>query len=285
MSNLYRKFRFFFLLSKPIISLTVSLSAITGYILAAEKIDIKTLYLFLGIYAFSGAASTLNQIQERKFDKLMKRTKNRLIPSGKISIMEGLIFFIVFSFLGSVLLLYGTNGIAFILAVSTMIIYNLIYTPLKRVTMISIFIGAIVGALPPLIGWVAGNGYIFDWEILVLAMFFYMGQIPHFSLLSLKFGDEFKTAGYPVMNDYLSINQIKNVSFIWILATGMIALMISLKTQYLFVLVFVGFVYLSVKAYQWLKRDEIKVEVDKLFKNLNLFFLLVMVVLCLHVYL
>ena len=106
--------------------------------------------------------------------------------------------------------------------------YNAIYTPLKKKTAFAVIPGAVIGAIPPLVGWVAGGGSLTDARAWIMAFFFFIWQVPHFWLLMLKYGEEYKKAGYPSITGIYSERQIKNVTFVWVLATAISALMVPL---------------------------------------------------------
>ncbi len=95
---------------------------------------------------------------------------------------------------------------------------------MKRWTAFSVFPGALVGAIPPIAGWVAANGSVFDPRIHFLALFFFLGQMPHFWLLVLKYGKDYKRAGYPVITDLLNKSQVNRINLVWFLATFISAL-------------------------------------------------------------
>jgi protoheme IX farnesyltransferase len=115
-----------------------------------------------------------------------------------------------------------------LVGISTFVWYNLIYTPLKKVTAFAAVPGSMVGALPPLAGWVAGGGSLTDPRALALGFFFFMGQIPHFWLLLLKLGKQYEMAKLPSLTQLLTDEQIKRLTFVWIAATAVSALALPL---------------------------------------------------------
>ncbi|MBK7029260.1 MAG: UbiA family prenyltransferase [Bacteroidales bacterium] len=127
---------------------------------------------------------------------------------------------------GSLVLLLGPGLLTFLVGITTFIWYNAIYTPLKKITAFAAVPGSVVGALPPLAGWVAGGGELNDFRALVLGFFFFIGQIPHFWLLLLKFGEQYEDAELPSLTRIFNADQIKRLTFIWIAAMGMVALAI-----------------------------------------------------------
>ncbi len=131
----------------------------------------------------SCSSSALNHWQERDIDEKMPRTKNRPIPSGRISANGAFLVAVGFAVTGSVILLMTNPVVALILSWTTLFFYNAVYTPLKKVTAFAVIPGSMVGALPPMIGWGAAGGNLTSEVILLVATFFFIGQIPHFWLL------------------------------------------------------------------------------------------------------
>ncbi len=206
-------------LGKVRISLPIALSALTGYVIFTGKIDFTGLLLVIGVFLFSAGSSAFNHIQEHKIDAQMPRTKGRPIPSGKISVKGAIMVALVYVLSGSVVLYLFQPVIALWISLATLVSYNLIYTPLKKVTAFAVVPGSVIGALPPVIGWTAAGGAITDHTILIVATFFFIGQIPHFWLLLLMFGDQYKLAGMPSLTQVFSGAQIKRVTFTWFLTT------------------------------------------------------------------
>jgi heme o synthase len=208
-----------FELGKVRISLPVALSALAGYVLYSGKIDRQGFLLSVGVFFMSCGSGALNHWQESKTDALMPRTKNRPIPSGQISPNQGLMVILGYALTGSLILVCSNPMAALVLSWATLVSYNLIYTPLKKVTAFAVIPGSLVGALPPIIGWTAAGGNILAEPILIVATFFFIGQIPHFWLLLLLFGDQYKLAGLQSLTDIFSELQIKRITYIWVLTT------------------------------------------------------------------
>jgi len=213
-------------LSKVRITFAVSLTTITGYVLASGQFDSGLILPTLGIFLLACGSSALNHFQEKDKDAQMDRTKSRPIPSGRISSTGALIFSMVLSVLGSALIYIGSGMLAMQLAILALIWYNAIYTPLKKKTAFAVVPGSVIGALPPLVGWVSGGGSLADPRALIIAFFFFIWQVPHFWLLLLKYGKEYEKAGYPSLTSIYSEKQIKYTTFIWTMATGVTALML-----------------------------------------------------------
>lgn len=215
-----------FELGKVRISLPVALSALSGYVLLAGEINGQGVLLALGVFLMSCGSGALNHWQERRTDALMPRTKKRPIPSGRISANQGLLVSLGYALSGSLVLILFNPPIALLLSWATLVSYNLIYTPLKKITAFAVIPGSLVGALPPMIGWAAAGGNIISTPILIVATFFFIGQIPHFWLLLLLFGDQYKLAGLQSLTDIFSENQIKRITYSWVLTTIASALLV-----------------------------------------------------------
>lgn len=206
-------------LSKVKITVAVALTTITGYLLAGGSFDKYLILPTLGIFLLACGSSAINHFQERDQDAKMDRTCNRPIPSGRISPAGALIFAFLLSAAGAVILYRGAGMLGMELGIIALIWYNAIYTPLKKKTAFAVVPGAIVGSIPPLVGWVAARGHLGDPRAIIMAFFFFIWQVPHFWLLMLKYGEEYAGAGFPSVTQVYSARQLKNITFIWILAT------------------------------------------------------------------
>jgi protoheme IX farnesyltransferase len=171
-------------------------------------------------------ASALNEAQEHAEDALMDRTKARPIPVGKISPRGAWIAGGLVGMSGLTMLYWSAGAAAALLGAAAITWYNGVYTPLKRATAFAVVPGALVGVASPAIGWVAAGGSIRDGRLLALCFFWLMWQVPHFSLLVLKNGDEYERAGLPTLASVFSPAQLARVSFVWIAATAVSALLI-----------------------------------------------------------
>jgi heme o synthase len=215
-------------LGKIRISVAVAFTTFTGYILSHGKFDRGFVLPFAGIFLLACGASAFNQLQETETDRIMKRTAGRPLPSGRISNWSALIIALAYFISGSLVLYFGPGLLTLLVGISTFVWYNLIYTPLKKVTAFAAVPGSMVGALPPLAGWVAGGGSLADPKALALGFFFFMGPIPHFWLLLLKLGKQYESASLPSLTQLLTNEQIKRLTFVWIAATAISALALPL---------------------------------------------------------
>ena len=265
-------------LSKIKIPFAVAFSAFTGYILFKQAVDVSALIATFGVFLLAGGSAALNQYQEFRLDILMDRTQNRPIPSGQFSAGSTLIFSIVFSAIGAAILLFGANFTAFLIGLLTLVWYNGIYTPLKKRTVFAVLAGAFVGAFPPLIGWAAAGGNVFDSEILMIAVLLFIWQVPHFILLLLKYGKEYEIAGFSALTSYLSEAQLRKVIFIWILATAFAVIIIIVSgmigSKIIITALMASSVWLIFTFYFILKRQQVNFKMA--FIQINLFLLLVL---------
>jgi protoheme IX farnesyltransferase len=187
-------------LLKPRLSFLVAFSSGFGYILSHNgPVDPVSLILFsIGGFCVSGSALVVNQILERDLDKMMKRTRNRPIPTGRVSVQEAALYAAALAVVGLLVLYFTTNMATVALSVLSVILYAFVYTPLKRVGPIAVFVGAIPGAFPPLIGWVAHTGQI-ELEALIIFGIQFIWQFPHFWAIAWLADEDYKKAGFKLL--------------------------------------------------------------------------------------
>lgn len=185
-------------LTKFGLSLSVVFSSIAGYLLAADIVDFKTVVLLsIGGYCMVGASNAFNQIIERVPDAVMKRTMDRPIPTGRISVNLAMLIAVTLTIIGLVIL-YSINEKTALFGAISIFLYTSAYTPLKPVTPLSVFVGAIPGAIPFMLGWVAATGQ-FGIEAGMLFMIQFFWQFPHFWAIGWLQFDEYKKAGFNLM--------------------------------------------------------------------------------------
>jgi heme o synthase len=193
------KAKAYFELLKFRLSFLVAFSCAFGYVLASPRTSWLTLVmLFVGGFLLSGAAVIVNQILEKDLDSLMKRTMNRPLPTMRVSIQESITFSLICMLSGVAILLVYTNILTTILSVVSMILYSFVYTPLKRVGPVAVFVGAIPGALPPLLGWTAATGAI-SHEALIIFGIQFIWQFPHFWAIAWVADEDYKKAGFKLL--------------------------------------------------------------------------------------
>ena len=181
------------------LSMLVAFSCAFGFVLASPNTNWFTLtMLFIGGFLLSGSSIIINQIIEKDLDKLMTRTQNRPLPTGRVSVQEAMILAAVcFVFSISILWIF-TNPLTTALSILSMILYSFAYTPLKRVGSIAVFVGAIPGALPPLLGWVAATSQI-SHEALIIFGIQFIWQFPHFWAIAWVADEDYKKAGFKLL--------------------------------------------------------------------------------------
>ena len=222
------KINILFEITKLRITIFVTVTTVFGYIAATNSIDAGLMLPTIGILLLACGSAALNHYQERNTDAIMDRTKNRPIPSGKISASSVLKISLILVITGSILLFIGSGVLALSFGFLNLIWYNGVYTPLKKVSPLAIIPGSLVGAIPPIVGWVAGGGYLFDPQIILISFFFFIWQIPHFWLLLMILDKDYQKAGFPTLTQIFNQQQLGRITFIWIIATGVTGLLIPL---------------------------------------------------------
>jgi protoheme IX farnesyltransferase len=195
----YSKAKSFFKLTKFTLSALVVLSAVITFFTVADTFTWKqVLAISLGGFLVTAAANGFNQIIEKDLDKLMNRTRFRPIPTGNLNTMQAFVFCAIIGLIGTMMLWVFTNPLCGIIGFVSIILYALVYTPLKRVTPFSVFIGAIPGALPTLIGAIAATddfGHITFYAVLLFCIQFFW-QFPHFWAIAWVSHDDYQRAGF-----------------------------------------------------------------------------------------
>lgn len=209
------------------IALMVAASAAMGYLLAAGERSAASFLPLAGVFFLSSGASVLNQIQERSLDARMERTRLRPLPAGRIPLNRAWAAAVMLIAVGlTILTLASIHAAAF--GLGALAWYNGVYTLLKRSTPFAAVPGALVGALPPVIGWILGGGGVFDRQIGAIALFFFIWQVPHFWLFLVNNGSDYERAGLPALTSTFSRAQLKRITFIWMLATAVCCLLLPL---------------------------------------------------------
>jgi len=192
--------RDYYALTKPEVNLLILMTTSAGYYLACRgpfKI-VGLIDTLIGTLLVASGTATLNQWIERVWDGQMRRTANRPLPSGRVSAPEAFLFGISLSIAGGVYLAVAVNGLAAVLAISTLLSYLLIYTPLKRKTPLCTLLGAFPGAMPTLIGW-AGASASVDRHAWFLFAILFLWQFPHFLAIALMYREDYARAGYKML--------------------------------------------------------------------------------------
>ncbi len=190
----------FVALAKPRLNFLVVVSALAGYAMAGGDTTNLTVLLsaLVGTGLVAGGASAFNQVIEREPDGLMRRTRMRPLPDGRLQSGEALVFAAATAAAGLVILTIGANALSAIVAFATLLTYTAIYTPLKRVSSFSTVVGAIPGALPPVIGWAAARGSLSQGAWVLFAIVF-LWQLPHFLAIAWIYREDYARAGFPML--------------------------------------------------------------------------------------
>ena len=200
--------KLFFELIKFRLSFLVTFSSVFGFLLSSNYINYFSLFiLIISGFFITGSSIINNQIIEKDSDKLMNRTKNRPLPTNKISSRNALFISLALCITGLILMVLFLNKLTALLSFFSLIIYTFLYTPLKKVGPIAVFVGAIPGALPPLIGWVASTNDI-SLEALIIFSIQFIWQFPHFWAIAWVSDDDYKRAGFKLLPN----NGKKNLS-------------------------------------------------------------------------
>ena len=227
----------------------------------------------------------MNHYQERRTDMLMDRTKDRPIPSGTVSSKTVLLISFSYLVLGCAVLLLKSNLLTLGIGLLTFFWYNGVYTPLKKVFALAIIPGSLVGALPPVAGWVAAGGYVFDPKILLIASYFFIWQIPHFWILLLVYGKDYDKGGFPTLTNLFTNRQLMNITFCWIMLTIVIALSFNffgiLNYTFTGILLVLLCGWLFYQSMKFLRSDGGNKTVKNMFININIFTLLIITLLSL----
>ncbi len=245
-------------LTKPRIALMVLVTVAVGYILGArEGIAFGKLALTLvGTALVAGGASAWNMIIERDRDARMKRTANRPLPSGKLAVVEAVVFGSALALAGVSLLYLTVNGLSSAVAAATFLLYVGCYTPLKSVTSLNTVVGAIPGALPPVIGWAASSGRlgIEAWELFLIV---FLWQFPHFLAIAWIYRDDYARGGHKMLPNVDPDGSFTGRQAMWyaslLVPVGLIPSMIGLGGRFYFAgALILGFFYFYFAVKFWL---------------------------------
>ncbi|MEJ5262447.1 MAG: protoheme IX farnesyltransferase [Ignavibacterium sp.] len=266
-------------LTKIRITFFVMITTGFGYIAASGLFNVDLIFLLIGVLLLACGSAALNHYQERHTDALMSRTKNRPIPSGKISPKSALEISLLLILSGILLVTLAGNIISAIFGVLNLIWYNAIYTPLKKKTPFAIIPGSLVGAIPPIIGWSAAGGELLNPQIFMIAFFFFIWQIPHFWLLLLVLDDDYRKAGMPTLTNIFTKEQLARITFIWIIATAISSLFLPMvalvETEIIKYLIVFSVILLSITSLKLLKYSENGPSINFAFRNINFFVLFI----------
>ncbi len=191
----------YYTLTKPRITMLVLVSMVIGYVLGAGAAFswVTLLHAMLGTFLIASGTSAYNMYIERDLDGLMNRTSNRPLPTRRISATAAFVFSTFLIFAGLSYLIIQINLTAGLVSAATTALYLWAYTPMKRVSFVNVFVGAIPGALPPVGGWAAATGNISDPGMWVLFMIVFLWQVPHVTAIAWMYGDDYSRAGFRML--------------------------------------------------------------------------------------
>lgn len=269
-------------LTKIRITFFVTITTVFGYICYLPEFSGKIFAPILGLLLLASGSAVINHIQEHETDAKMDRTKFRPIPSNRISVNNVIKIASILVLFGSLLLLI-VGIIPFLLGMLNLFWYNVVYTPLKKISPIAIFPGSLVGAIPPAVGWTSAGGSILDPQILVISFFFFIWQIPHFWLLLLVLSKDYEKAGFPTLTKIFNDKQLSRITFIWIIATVVSSFLIPLfgiiKNPFLYLILLAAGIWLTWNSAKLLNDSDQKLNFKFAFREINIFALIVMLII------
>jgi protoheme IX farnesyltransferase len=198
------------------ISIFILFSALVGYFYNKVELNSKLLLTLSGVFFLASACSALNQIEEEDIDSAMVRTKIRPIPLKAFSKRKAALICVILFMVAFTCFTLLANLFVIITALFTVIVYNFLYTPLKQKTTYAILIGALIGATPPLIGYLAAGYVPLNYKIIVFIFTFYIWQIPHFWFLTEIYKNDYKKVRIPTLQKLLSKRKYEAILDIWI---------------------------------------------------------------------
>jgi heme o synthase len=197
------KLRDYYTLTKPEVNLLILMTTSAGYYLGSSgPFQIaRFVSTLIGTLLVASGTATLNQLMERAYDAQMRRTADRPLVSGRLTAREALWFGLFLSVAGGLFLVVTVNRLSALLAISTLLSYLLIYTPLKRITPLCTLLGAMPGAMPTLIGWAGASGHI-DRRAWFLFVILFLWQFPHFLAIALMYREDYSRAGFRMLPQF-----------------------------------------------------------------------------------
>jgi protoheme IX farnesyltransferase len=214
-------------LCKTKVALLSAFSTVVGFLLSGAEVTFRLIPVFLGVLFLAGGSLALNQYQDRNIDAAMPRTWGRPIPSRRIKPVNALYLSCLLLLGGFSILLLTGSLLACALGLFALVWYNGVYAWAKRKTAFAVIPGALIGAVPPAIGWVMGGGALQDPKLIVFCLFFFLWQVPHSCLHMMRYGREYEKAGIPSLTRIFSPSQIQRIIFNWVLATAVSCLFLS----------------------------------------------------------
>jgi len=280
MKDLMRFTRFF-------LSLAVSISALFTYLIATKQPSFEIIIPWLGVLFLALGSSALNQVQEKEHDKKMNRTSKRPMVSGAYSLKKGftISMFLIVSSL--IMLDYSMGIIGVYFTLSTLLIYNLIYTYLKPITHWALILGSFLGVIAPSIGWLVANDLdlysLYQLKFMYIFILYFVWQVPHFWLLVLINNNDYKKAGFPTLKDKIGQQGLMRTVAIWNIisvSNGVAVVLASHTSNTIWYLTLAISAYIVYSASVLFFTKEIKGKFFKIrFMELNTYILLIMIFL------
>jgi heme o synthase len=277
----------FIVLTKFVLSFAVSLSALLAYVMATGTIGLDAFIATFAVLLVALGVSTINQVQEYKEDAQMERTKNRPVASGKISPLKALVIG-AFLIVVSLVLIYDLLGyIGLDLFLLAFLWYNFFYTPLKKKSAFAVVPGAILGVIPPAVGWLAAGHSLYEIEFYGVGIFYFIWQVPHFWLLVMLHYGGYEKAGYPTAMERFGKISLQRMTFVWMIFTIQAGIYMSFIFEIqsmivviLLVLTGLGTVYSGLPL---VKKGFALTDARKVFREFNSLFLLTIILICIDV--
>ncbi len=271
----------FISLTKFVLSFAISLSALFAYIMAKGEIGGDMFLSTLAVLLVAMGVSTLNQVQEYKEDALMERTKYRPIASGKWSPRSGVIIAVILILSSLALIYYVIGMIGVNLFLFSFIWYNIVYTPLKKKSALAVVPGAVLGVIPPAIGWITAGSSLMEPQFFALGLFYFIWQVPHFWLLVMLFYGDYDNGGYPTAMRLFGRNTLQKLTFVWLIFTiqagiFMVSIFNPASSVILILLVITGSLGFASSLQLLSKSFELK-HARKIFYQINAAFLLTII--------
>ena len=279
----------FIVVTKFVLSFAVSLSALFAYVMAKGEIGTDMFIATFAVLLVAMGVSTLNQVQEYKEDALMERTKHRPIASGKWSPLSGMVVAAVL-IIASLIIIYDLLGLIGVdLFLFSFIWYNAVYTPLKKKSALAVVPGAILGVIPPAIGWLAAGHSLLEPQFYALGLFYFIWQVPHFWLLVMLHYGDYSGAGYPTAMRLFGKISLQRLTFVWLIMTIQTGyFMVSIfkpESMIIITLLIITAILAFASSLQLLyKNFELK-HARKVFMQINLTFLVTVILVSIDQYL
>jgi len=277
----------FFIVTKFILSFAVSLSALFAYIMAKGDVGVEMFLATLAVLLVAMGVSTLNQVQEYREDSQMERTKNRPIAAGRMTPRTGYIISAILIIL-SMILIYSLIGLTGVnIFMFAFIWYNAMYTPLKKKSALAVVPGAILGVIPPAIGWLMAGSSLMELDFIALALYFFIWQVPHYWLLVMLFHGDYKDAGYPTAMRLFGQASLQRLTFVWLVFTIQAGIfLVSVFEPYMtsiILTVMVG-IWAFISPLELLKSNFVLANARSVFWKINASFLAIIIILSIDEY-